>query len=209
MLRCAVQLRKSARQQTLNVTDFKVDVKGEQPVLCPAGHTPESTERQVNGKITATYSRLHCAHCPISKDCPTLRNPNGTRTLETTLKEHVLAKRRAYERTAEFEARYAQRAGIEATNSELKRAHGLGRLRVRGGARVRLAVYFKALACNVKRMVKYLAEQAKKAATQAAVAQKAGGIAILGLILWSGAPQRLIPGRRQVFLLTPLRACAA
>ena len=49
--------------------------------------------------------------------------------------------------------RYAIRAGIEGTNSELKRAHGLGRLRVRGGRRVRLAVYLKALACNFKRMV--------------------------------------------------------
>ena len=47
--------------------------------------------------------------------------------------------------------RYAIRAGI--ANSELKRAHGLGRLRVRGGRRVRLAVYLKALACNFKRMV--------------------------------------------------------
>ena len=35
----------------------------------------------------------------------------------------------------------------------MKRRHGLGRLRVRGGERVRLAVYLKALACNVKRMV--------------------------------------------------------
>ena len=34
-----------------------------------------------------------------------------------------------------------------------KKAHGLGRLRVRGGRRVRLAVYLKALACNFKRMV--------------------------------------------------------
>ena len=34
----------------------------------------------------------------------------------------------------------------------LKRRHGLGRLRVRGGERVRLAVYLKALACNVKRI---------------------------------------------------------
>ena len=44
--------------------------------------------------------------------------------------------------------------GSRGTNSELKRRHGLGRLRVRGGERVRLAVYLKALACNVKRMVR-------------------------------------------------------
>ena len=55
--------------------------------------------------------------------------------------------------TEEWRKRYDIRAGIEGTNSELKRAHGLGRLRVRGGRRVRLAVYLKALACNFKRMV--------------------------------------------------------
>ena len=61
--------------------------------------------------------------------------------------------RRRAEATEEWRKRYAIRAGIEGTNSELKRAHGLGRLRVRGGRRVRLAVYLKALACNFKRMV--------------------------------------------------------
>lgn len=147
------------------LADFSVDVKEENgPVLCPAGHVPEHAERKANGNIAATYSRLHCAKCPFRKTCPAKRNPNGTRTLRTTITDHVLAKRRRYEQTEEFRKRYAERAGIEATNSELKRAHGLGRLRVRGGTRVRFAVYFKALACNVKRMVMYLAEQARKVA---------------------------------------------
>ncbi len=53
-----------------------------------------------------------------------------------------------------FNKRYAIRAGIEATNSELKRAHGLRKLRVRGEERVKLAVYLKALACNVKRALR-------------------------------------------------------
>ena len=57
-----------------------------------------------------------------------------------------------------------RRAGIEGTNSELKRAHGLGRLRVRGGLRVRLAVYLKALACNIKRMVRVRLVEMEKAA---------------------------------------------
>ncbi len=54
-----------------------------------------------------------------------------------------------------FRERYRIRAGIEATVSELKRRHGLGALR--GRWRVELAVYLKALACNVKRMVRALA----------------------------------------------------
>jgi hypothetical protein len=184
-------------QKTL--ADFTVDAKAAQPVRCPAGHAPESVAQQENGNISATFPRLRCAQCPFRKTCPARRNPNGTRTLKTTMKEHVLAKRRRYEQTEEFRQRYAERAGIEATNSELKRAHGLGRLRVRGGARVRLAVYFKALACNVKRMVKYLAEQARKAAKvleqpteQAAADLKPASGALSRCLSYSGALWRTV-----------------
>jgi hypothetical protein len=58
------------------------------------------------------------------------------------------------EASSGFKKKYAIRAGIESTNAELKQAHGLGKLRVRGGARVKLSVYFKALACNVKRALR-------------------------------------------------------
>jgi hypothetical protein len=188
------------KENEKTLADFKVDEKAAQPVLCPAGHAPESMERQENGTIRATFPRLHCAHCPFRKSCPAKRNPNGTRTLKTTLKDYVLARRRRYEQTEEFRQRYAERAGIEATNSELKRAHGMGFLRVRGGARVRLAVYFKALACNVKRMVKYLAEQAKKAAKelQSTLEKAVAGsgpavLTLLGRIRDSGALWRTVP----------------
>ena len=52
--------------------------------------------------------------------------------------------------------------------SAAAQAGGLGRPRIRGLLRVRLAVYLKVLACNVKRMVKYLAGEARKAAAVAA-----------------------------------------
>ena len=145
------------------LADFKIDSKTENPtVLCPAGHAPESEHHKENGAITATYASIHCEQCPFKNSCPTQPNPDGTRTLKTTRKEVTLAKRRAYEQTEEFRKRYAERSGIEATNSELKRKHGIGKLRVRGGVRVSLSVCFKILACNVKRMVRYLAEKAKK-----------------------------------------------
>lgn len=41
--------------------------------------------------------------------------------------------------------------------SELKRKHGMGHLRVRGLARVVLAVTLKATACNVKRWLRQAA----------------------------------------------------
>ena len=62
---------------------------------------------------------------------------------------------RQQEAAPEFKKRYAIRAGIEATNSELKRVQGLGKLRVRREKRVKLAVYLKAAGCNLRRALRY------------------------------------------------------
>jgi len=183
-------------QEQEALAGFEIGVKAEQPVRCAAGHAAESQERaEPSGRIVARFSRLHCAQCPLKRQCPAQRRPNGTRELRTSLREYTLARRRAYEQTEEFRKRYAWRAGIEATNSELKRAHGMGFLRVRGGARVKLAVYFKALACNVKRMVRYLAEQAEKATKLAAAAQKGTANALWGRLALPAAPPRVIDAR--------------
>jgi hypothetical protein len=60
------------------------------------------------------------------------------------------------QQTTEWKDRYKIRAGIEATNSELKRAHGIGRLKVRRLAKVCFAVACKVTACNTKRWAKAL-----------------------------------------------------
>jgi hypothetical protein len=54
-----------------------------------------------------------------------------------------------------FKKRYAIRAGVEGTNSELKRVQGLGKLRVRRDERVKLTVYLKAAGCNLLRALRY------------------------------------------------------
>ena len=60
----------------------------------------------------------------------------------------------ASQRDAAWWDRYKIRSGIEATMSELKRGHGLGKLRVRRAPRVLLAVGLKVTACNVKRWLR-------------------------------------------------------
>ena len=87
------------------------------------------------------------------KGCPTSVGFVFPILLETDLIKVNIEQRRRAEASGEFTARYAIRAGIEATNSELKRGHGFGRLRVRGSPRVALSVNLKALACNIKRMI--------------------------------------------------------
>ena len=53
---------------------------------------------------------------------------------------------------------------MEATISEDKNGHGLGRLRVRGKPAIDLAATFKALAINVKRMLTYVQSSLKSPA---------------------------------------------
>jgi hypothetical protein len=54
----------------------------------------------------------------------------------------------------EWKDRYKIRSGIEATHSELKRSHGIGKLRVRRAVKVCFAVACKVITCNIKRWAK-------------------------------------------------------
>lgn len=58
-----------------------------------------------------------------------------------------------------FEDEYAIRAGIEGTASELKRAHGLGQLRIRRLPKVKMKTKLKAVACNITRWVEELTDR--------------------------------------------------
>lgn len=136
--------------------DFQIDATGAQATVCPAGHeaVEEYEWEHKPEKVAICFSRTACDPCPLRARCPVrLDRRAGAYVLKADLVQVKIQERRKAEATEEWRKRYAVRAGIEGTNSELKRAHGLGRLRVRGKHRVRLTVYFKALACNIKRMV--------------------------------------------------------
>lgn len=101
--------------------------------------------------------------------CPAKGKPEGGKEYPApapqcpTTKEDAGDWLKRQEAQKDFGKRYAIRAGIEGTNSEMKRRHGLGHLRVRGGKRVRLAVYLKTAACNLKRALCYWRETAASA----------------------------------------------
>ena len=148
----------------LTAADFVIDPIGSRITVCPAGHraVAEYEDEEAPERVEIHFAREVCEPCPLRPRCPVRwrRRPElaggrgpGAYVLTADLVKVNIERRRRAEASGEFRRRYATRAGIEGANSELKRAHGLGRLRVRGGLRVRLAVYLKALACNIKRMV--------------------------------------------------------
>lgn len=137
---------------------------------CPLGHSPID-HRILSGNNTTCRS-LHaifdgdiCRSCTMLDQCP-VRAPNhrhrgcpvrataGDFRLEITpeirLRDHMYA----VQQTCAWKDRYKIRSGIEATNSELKRTYGIGKLRVRRATKVGFAVACKVIACNIKRWAK-------------------------------------------------------
>ena len=135
------------------VSEFEFDAEGTEVLQCPMGKAPVRHQPSRTGMaVMAIYSAAQCNGCPLRHVCPTDKRRDG-RHLRFTKADVAVARRRVEQETAEFKERHKIRSGIEATNSEMKRRHGLGKLRVRGRPRVGLSVRLKALALNIKRYV--------------------------------------------------------
>ena len=137
---------------------------------CPLGHSPIDhrmlSHNNKKGKsLHAIFDGDTCRQCSLLDRCP-VRAPNhrgkgckprdtiGDFRLEITPEIILRDKMYSIQQTTEWKNRYRIRSGIEATNSELKRSHGLAKLRVRRAAKVCFAVACKVIACNIKRWAK-------------------------------------------------------
>ena len=155
----------------VTATDFVVDAALADPAVCPSGHfavdqRPHATKTDW---VEVRFDAQTCEACPLYAHCPAERAVEGDAyVVSIDLVAANLARRRRAQADGTFQPRYRIRAGIEATNSELKRRHGLAELRVRGRPRVVLAAYLKAAACNVKRMLRALMPKPPTAAVAVA-----------------------------------------
>jgi hypothetical protein len=89
------------------------------------------------------------------------RDTVGDFRLEITTELRLRDQMYAAQQTKQWKDRYKIRSGIEATNSELKRSYGIGKLRVRRVAKVCFAVACKVIACNIRRWAKALSASAR------------------------------------------------
>lgn len=136
---------------SLNLDDFVVDEATETVERCPAGHEPEqSAHDPATGKTRTVMPATACTSCPHQAECP-VRCVRGRYVVEHTAKERRLAGRRREQATDAFREHYAIRAGIESTNSGLKRRTGLGRLRCRSAPRVFHTILLKVCGWNLLR----------------------------------------------------------
>jgi transposase len=138
-----------------SVEDFQINVEQRQ-AICPAGKTNTQCSRleeAATGKVSYRFEfGTQCHDCPLRGQC--LGPEQRHRTLVVGEHHTVLQARRREQRTEAFQQRMKHRNGIEGTQSELVRGHGLRWARYRGLAKVRLQNYFIGAACNVKRWIR-------------------------------------------------------
>jgi hypothetical protein len=135
--------------ETMTIGDFIVDEETETIETCPAGHAPKSSVHDPEtGKTRTEMDTETCAACEKRACCPINQTRKGSH-VEHTAKERRLDERRRNEGTDEFRERYNKRAGIESTNSGIKRRTGMARLRVRGKESVFHAILLKVAGWNI------------------------------------------------------------
>lgn len=140
---------KDPEADKLRVSDF--NIKNEKIAACPEGQKPWASYTTKSGREVCGFDKTICDKCLKVNLCP-VRLSGGKAEITYDMKVLRLSRRRAREQTDDFKKQYAMRSGIEATNSHLARETGFKKLRYRGLVRIRLAVTFKVIGLNFKRV---------------------------------------------------------
>jgi len=161
--------QKSGDVYAINSDDFVVAENSHVVECCPRGETPLETTRDDEKEMTlVVMPATSCDTCPQRAECPVKCRPDGNYEYRFTDKQRRLDSRRREEATDVFRERYRKRAGIEATNSMLKRVTGMGRLRVRGSPSVFHAILLKVAGWNLFQAARALAmRMARRLAVEA------------------------------------------
>jgi transposase len=147
-----------------DLSSFQIDFERQQ-ATCPEGKTSQtwsqSRDRAGNSLIRVRFKAADCGAYRVRLMCT--HATARTLSFQPKAEFEALQEARWRERTPEFKALYARRAGVEGTHSQGVRVFGLRRSRYIGLARTHLDHVLTAMAINVPRAADWLAgiEQAK------------------------------------------------
>jgi transposase len=138
---------------------FTIDFDSQQ-ARCPQGQTSTwwnpVTQRGTDA-ITIKFAADTCRSCPERQQCTRSVSPTFGRQLTVPPREvhHAQQAARATEKTEDWQARYATRAGVEGTIRQAVAVTGMRRARYRGLPKTRLEHVFSAAALNLIRLHAY------------------------------------------------------
>ena len=138
---------KKPNPEKLPLSEFRV----EDGVIrqCPQGNSPIRTYL-ASGVYSAHFAKETCDACPLHIQCP-VKSQKKDYVLRASQKAVIASTVRAgLSDPEQRKPLVCKRAGIEGTNSALKRGENAGKLRVRGMAKCRVVIGLKIIARNVK-----------------------------------------------------------
>ncbi|MGH3629561.1 MAG: transposase [Sciscionella sp.] len=133
---------------------FTIDFDAQQ-ATCPQRNTSNSwnplTQRGTD-TIVITFAKAICGPCPVRAQCTTSASGRRQLTVHTQQVHQAQTTARATERTKDFQAKYALRAGVEPTIRQGVAVTGMRHARYRGLTKTRLEHTYSAVALNLIRL---------------------------------------------------------
>lgn len=130
---------------------------------CPAGYKPNRVYYKEKGNIISAYfDKEKCKTCPFKEQCR-VKIQKKESVLRISQKSVVISQTRMQIQNKEERAKkVSKRAGIEGTNSALKRKEGAGKLNVRGIVKTRIVFGYKVIARNINQFYAIIGEITKE-----------------------------------------------
>lgn len=144
----------------LDAADFDIHFDADKDELrvmaCPDGQAPKGQKRsEKTGDLIVHFDPDICRGCPIADRC-SVKIGKRVASFRVDEANYVGALRHhRYMEDKAYRDECAIRSGAEATVSEITRTHGMRKSRHRKQARTWLQLIFAAIACNVKRFIRY------------------------------------------------------
>jgi len=135
-------------------TAFVIDFDA-QHATCPQGRTSSSwnpVTQRGTPTIVITFSKTDCGPCPVRELCTTSASQRRQLTVHTRQVHQAQLTARATMDTKDFQARYALRAGVEATIRQGVAITRMRRARYRGLDKTRTEHTYAAVALNLIRL---------------------------------------------------------
>jgi transposase len=142
-----------------DLSAFVIDWAAQQ-ARCPQGQTSMrwTPGQDVSGDpvVRIRFHAATCRACPVRQACTQAKDAPRQLTVRPQAYHEAIQAARQRQETAEFTAQYAQRAGIEGTQSQGIRRCGLRHCRDMGQAKSHLQHIITATALNLVRVVTWL-----------------------------------------------------
>ncbi len=148
------------KDRPLDVADFKVKIEDNTKELiilsCPDKQFPlDQIRSEKTGQLLVHFNTEKCKECSLKERCPI---KIGSRVATLTIGEAQYAgaeRHHKYMGNPEYRKECGIRAGAESLVNEIANKHGTRQSRHRTEIKSRLQMLFAAIACNIKRYLKF------------------------------------------------------